>query len=100
MVWFISLPMSSRTDEEIKSLMSEAKNEIFQWDSNATFVDTFIESAPDDAQGLWYLGESIKRMDDADAVYMCYGWEHARGCIIEHESAKRYKKFLMYQDCE
>ena len=34
---------------------------------------------------LWYLGESIKLLGQADIAYFCKDWEKYRGCCIEHE---------------
>lgn len=100
MNYFISIPMSNYTDEEIRTRIALAKQEIMKIDANATFVNTFIDYAPENATGLWYLGESIKLMSDADAVYMCSGWNYARGCIVEREAALRYDKLVLYQEQE
>lgn len=51
-----------------------------------------LEDAPHDAKPLWYLGECIKIMADADVVYFCKDWHKYRGCAIEHECAVRYGK--------
>lgn len=97
MRWFISLPMNGRDDEEVKRELNECRQRILTVDEQAEFLDTFIEEAPEDAKGLWYLGKSLEIMDGADACYFCRGWENARGCSLEHYSAKEYGKKIFYE---
>lgn len=51
---------------------------------------SFFTYVPHDTTPLWYLGESIKKMSEADVVYFATGWAKARGCQIEHECAVKY----------
>lgn len=53
-------------------------------------IDSFFEKAPVDAKPLWYLGESLKLMAEADVAYFADGWNEARGCKIEHTCAVEY----------
>lgn len=90
---FISMPMNGLTEEEIKEKLKEAQKivrEITQL-GNLEFIDSYIEeSAPFGTSSLWYLGESIKRLSEANIAYFCPGWKTARGCVIEHECASKY----------
>ena len=89
---FISQPMRDKTDEQIlkERDIAKSKAEVLIGLGEVELIDSFIEDAPHDAKPLWYLGESIKLLGEADIAYFCKDWEHYRGCVIEHECAVRY----------
>lgn len=96
---FISQPMSYKTDEEIlneRNTVFDLFRLIVPSDQEVEVIDSFFKDAPSDAKPLWYIGESIKRMADADVVYFCKDWYKYRGCAIEHECAVRYGKEIIY----
>ena len=37
-------------------------------------------------------------MSKCNAVYFCKGWENARGCKIEHKTAKAYGLDMIYEE--
>lgn len=39
---------------------------------------------------LYYLGESLKYLSEADLAYFCDGWENYRGCVIERKCCEKY----------
>ena len=90
---FVSLPMKGRSDEEIKASTLKMKSvaEAFEG-CELELIDSFVEEdAPEGVHpGIWYLGESIKRLSQAD-VYIGieddWPWN---GCHIENETANRY----------
>lgn len=87
---FISQPMRNKTDEEILSERAaavEAAKKILGDDVEV--IDSFFGTS-DLSHALEYLGESIKLMAQADAVYFAPGWGKARGCRIEHDCATEY----------
>ena len=88
---FISKPMRGKTDEEIlatrEKAIAKAKELIGE---PVEVLETFFQSAPANEKPLWYLGESIKYLGEADVAFFAKGWEDARGCRIEHECAKEY----------
>jgi hypothetical protein len=47
---------------------------------------------------LFWLGVSLQNMAECDAVYFCKGWDHARGCLIEHEAAMAYGLEVLYEE--
>lgn len=53
-------------------------------------IDSFFQEAPADAKPLWFLGKSLELLSGADVAYFAQGWEDARGCVIEHDSALAY----------
>lgn len=88
---FISQPMRGKTDGEIlrereKAIRSAEK----QVGESVKVIDSFFQSAPADAKPLWYLGESLKLLANADIAYFAPGWKEARGCKIEHTCAVEY----------
>lgn len=87
---FISQPMNGKTNEEIKAereiLIAKAKENY----GDIEVIDSFFENAPHDAKPLWFLGESIKKLADADVAVFAKDWESARGCKIENQCAIAY----------
>lgn len=95
---FISQPMKNRTDEEIKE---ERKNIIEKFNNmHIEVIDTFFadEVSNDFNKGVYFLGKSLKELSKADAIYMCDGWENARGCRIEYQVALEYGIKILYKD--
>lgn len=88
---FISQPMRDKTDEEIKlereHLIKRAKK---NYSDDIEIIDSFFEGAPHNANPVWFLGESIKKLAEADVAYFAKDWESARGCKIENTVAVEY----------
>lgn len=88
----ISQPMRGKTEKEIKD---ERESLVKQLEEEGNEV---LETVFDDfdcyASPIAYLARSIEYLDKADAVVFMKGWENARGCIIEHEVARRYNKYI------
>ena len=90
---FVSVPMKGRTEEEIKASIQKMKKiaEIYEGEE-LELIDSYIEDNQhkDSKKAVWYLGESLKKLAQAD-VFMgiCerYDWS---GCQIEVETAERY----------
>lgn len=88
---FISQPMAGRSEETILGERGEIKNLITDLHSRAFNVE-FIESY-DQEEGLSrieMLGNSIKKMADADLVVMAPRYWEASGCQIERDVARAY----------
>ena len=88
---FISQPMADKTDKEILAARNRAiriAKELL--DDEIEVINSFIESAPEDAKPLWYLGESLKFLSEADVAYFVEDWENYRGCRIEYICAQEY----------
>ena len=88
---FISPPMNGKTDEEIlkerNQLIDCAKE---HYGENIEVIDSFFKGAPHNANPLWFLGESIKKLSEADVAVFAKDWEKARGCKIENECCISY----------
>lgn len=89
---FISQPMRGKTDAEILAERERAiKAAKAKWGDDVEVLESFFRGAPTEAKPMWFLGESLKVMADADAVIVCKGWSDARGCKVEIASADAYK---------
>ena len=94
----ISQPMRGKTNgqikEERKSLVEKLSSKGYE------VVDTIIsQTAPKDIdESIYYLSKSIADIGKVDAVVFMKGWETARGCVIEHEVAKNYGKFILEEE--
>lgn len=90
---FISCPMKGRTEENIKNSMARMhKIAELIFDQELEAIDTYIPGeAPEGMnRGIWYLGESIKRMAAAD-YFIGIGYSEVfRGCEFEFEIANAY----------
>ena len=95
---FISQPMNGKTNEEIKDERNYIISILATHFPRAEIIDSFFKDTPHDAKPLWYLGESIKLMSEADVVFFCDGWQTARGCQIEHDCALEYGIDTMYEE--
>jgi hypothetical protein len=90
---FVSVPMKGRTEGEIKASIQKMKQiaEIYEGEE-LELIDSYIEDNPpkDSREAVWYLGESLKKLAQAD-VFMgiceSYDWN---GCFIEMETADKY----------
>lgn len=90
---FISCPMKDRTEAQIRGTMMQM-HRIAEavFGEELEVIQTYIPDPPADAnQAVWYLGESIKKMADADYFIGIYDEEKAfRGCAIENLVARSY----------
>ena len=104
----ISQPMNGLTDEEIEKTREKAirhierlgykvVNTLFKdgWYNNSSMKDRGVMNIP-----VYYLARSLESMSFCDAVYFCDGWEDARGCRIEHETAEAYGLDIIYEEDE
>ena len=91
---FISCPMKGRTEENIKNSMARMhKIAELIFDQELEAIDTYIpDEAPEGVNSkVWYLGESIKRMADAD-YFIGIGYSEVfKGCEIEYKTADAYR---------
>lgn len=100
---FVSLPMRGLKDDEIitrqvklfekfkkaQSLGSlyEPQYYLINTVSSGNSIDFTL---PGEAPRIKCLGESIKRMADADVVIFARGWRAARGCNVEFDVVRAY----------
>lgn len=91
---YISCPMAGRSEEAIRHDMDRMhKMAEIVFDQELEVIHSVIENDPPKGVNwpIWYLGESIKKMAEADyfiGVVDAYG---ARGCRVEAETAEAYE---------
>lgn len=95
---FISQPMRDKTNEEIEFERQKAIDytisllkDDFNDERPVEVIQSFFKDAPHEAKPLWFLGESLKCLSNADIAYFCAGWENYRGCRIEHICCEDYE---------
>ncbi len=102
----ISQPMAGLDDNEIEETRNRAVtalgekgytviNTLFtdEWYSRESMKQRGVEQVP-----LCFLAKSLENMSLCHAAYFCKGWENARGCRIEHETAKAYGLEIIYEE--
>lgn len=102
----LSQPMAGKTDDEIietrKKAISALKAKGYEI-VNTLFTDEWYNRDAMEKRGviqipLCFLAKSIENMSLCHAAYFCKGWEHARGCRIEHDVAKAYGLTILYEE--
>lgn len=101
----LSQPMGGKTDAEIiatrdraiKALKErgyEIVNTLFtdEWYSKEKMKERGVVQIP-----LCFLAKSLENMSLCNTVYFCKGWENARGCKIEHDTAVAYGLEIIYE---
>lgn len=90
---FVSVPMKGRTEQEIRESIEKMKKiaEIYEGEE-LELIDSYIEHNPpqNSNQAVWYLGESLKKLSEADVfigIDDCYEWN---GCEVEYRVATEY----------
>lgn len=101
----ISQPMGGKTEEEIVAtreraikILEEKGYEVV----NTLFTDEWYSKEKMDERGvvqipLCFLAKSLENMSLCHTVFFCKGWEHARGCKIEHDAAVAYDIECIYE---
>lgn len=101
----LSQPMAGRTDEEIIATREKAVKELESRGYeviNTLFTDEWHSPEQMKKRGviqipLCFLAKSLENMSLCHSVYFCDGWENARGCKIEHDTAKAYGLEMIYE---
>ena len=91
--------MRGKTDKEIIAVREKAiKSAEKQVGEPVEVIDSFFQSAPVNTKPLWYLGESLKLLSQADVAFFAKGWNEARGCKIENTCAIEYGIKVIVED--
>lgn len=91
----ISQPMRGKTNEQIKNERASLVKQLE--DEGHEVVDTVFDLAPKGVnQAIFYLAKSIEFIGQVEGVVFMPGWNISRGCIIEHQVATAYNKFIKY----
>lgn len=102
----ISQPMAGKTDEEIIAAREKAiavlRDKGYEV-VNTLFTDAWYSKKSMESRGvvqipLCFLAKSLENMSLCHAAYFCKGWEKARGCKIEHDTAVAYGLTIIYEE--
>lgn len=102
----LSQPMAGKTDEEITATREKAIKALHDKGYevvNTLFTDEWYSREKMEERGvvqipLCFLAKSLENMSLCHAAYFCKGWEHARGCKIEHDVAVAYGLTIIEED--
>lgn len=94
-------PMNGLGEEQILEARAKAVAELER--RGYEVVDTYFKdglAVPPKVVNvpLYYLSQSLGKMAECDAVYLCDGWENARGCKVERAAAVAYDLELIGYD--
>lgn len=94
----ISQPMRGKSEEQIRNERENLVKELTE--QGHEVIDTiFTDKAPENCDiALYYLSKSVEAISKVDAVVFMKGWENARGCMIEHQIAEKYGKFIKVEE--
>lgn len=95
---FISQPMAGKSNEEIKAERERAiENAKRVLNDDVEVVDSFFENCLEGEHSekikhvpVFYLGEAIKKLAEAEVAYFTRGYYEARGCMLEMHVAESY----------
>lgn len=88
---FISQPMKGRTEKEILDQRKKIEEYIkANVNYDVEILDSYVESAPDECNPVFFLGLSLQFLSQADLAVFTQDYESARGCVIEREVCNRY----------
>lgn len=94
-------PMNGLGEEQILEARTKAVAELER--RGYEVVDTYFKDGlamPPNMVNvpLYYLSQSLGKMAECDVVYLCKGWESARGCRIEYDAAVTYGLNVLHED--
>lgn len=94
----ISQPMRGKSEEQIREERVELVKKLEA--QGHEVVDTiFAQEPPKDCDtAIYYLAKSIEAIGKVDEVVFMSGWDKARGCLVEHQVAMMYDKFIKYME--
>lgn len=103
---FISIPMNGYSEAVVREEQQKYLKELeLDMRSSGRLADDDIlelidtvghPEAPKDPSRLWYLGEAIKKLEEADLIFFVGDWYKARGCWTEFAAATAYGKKMIW----
>ena len=102
----LSQPMAGKSEQEIRETRERAIKALEEKGYeivNTLFTDEWYSKESMEKRGvrnipLCFLAKSLENMSLCDAAYFCKGWQDARGCRIEHETAVAYGLQIYYEE--
>lgn len=100
---FISQPMYGKKTIEVERVQTRIVRKLVENGyTEFEVIDNYNKkNVPEGAGRLWYLGDSIKLMDQADLIIFADDWDDSKGCLSEFRIARLYnKKFKFEEDLD
>ena len=102
----LSQPMAGKSEQEIVETRNRAIDFLEEQGYevvNTLFTDEWYSQENMEKRGvvqipLCFLAKSLENMSLCHAAFFCKGWENARGCRIEHDSAIAYGLTVLYEE--
>lgn len=93
---FISQPMRGLAEREVKLNRLKAIENIKRlYGDDVEIIDNYFDG---NEKPLFKLGKSIELLSKADIIYLCKGWNKARGCKIEYMCASDYDIKIIFEE--
>ena len=94
-IWWIGDYSEINIDALKSRGYEEIVNTLFtdEWYSKEKMIERGVAQIP-----LCFLAKILENMSLCHAAYFCKGWEHARGCKIEHDAAAAYGLDIIYEE--
>lgn len=96
MKYFISQPMSGKSNEEIQSTRDKIIVLIKERDPDAEIIDSFFKDSPHIDNPVYWLGKSLEKLSEADTCVFVDGWNQSRGCFIEYMTCVKYNIGIVF----
>nr|UVM95726.1 MAG: protein of unknown function DUF4406 [Bacteriophage sp.] len=93
---FIPQPTRGLAEREIKLNRAKAIENIKSlYGNDVEIIDNYFDG---NEKPLFNLGKSIELLSKADIIYLCKGWNKARGCKIEYMCASDYDIKIIFEE--
>jgi hypothetical protein len=84
---YISVAITGRNIEEAKDQAEHAKGMLCE---SYNVITPFDIHQDRNKPYSFYMGKDIEILLECDAIYLCPGWVHSKGCNAEYQIAKIY----------
>ena len=95
----ISQPMKNLSEDIISRDRKQAEEVLKK--KGYTIVNNYFKKEWKESdktnKDLWYLGKSLQKMAECDAVYFCDGWFYSSGCQLEYQAACKYGLKILFK---
>lgn len=100
---FISMPMNGKSTQQIVLERDRYLQTVRESIGDCDLIDSVhydyneVDNSDIKNKPLYYLGESIKKLSEADVCFFADGWWKARGCRVEKACCEEYGIKIIYE---
>jgi hypothetical protein len=91
---YISIPIAHREIDEQKAHAARVERYLEDY---YEVINPFNNGVPADAHPSEHMRADFKLLLEADAIFMCKGWEDSRGCMAEWTVATSCHMDVLYE---